>query len=499
MVMLTVDTLKSALDLTSVPMLAVGEDGRVIFLNTEFEELMGYSATELHAQPIECLLPSHVRAHHAEFVQAFLRVPAKRKMGQGRALIGVAKSGEEIPLELALNAVDVGDSRYCVVVAVDLRVRQDHQRKMELAMEAAATAMVMVDQEGKIVLTNDAALELSGYSRKELLSEPVEILVPLPKRQAHRVFRSNYMVRSDMDHLSQMRRTHLRQKNGHLIPIEIALTPVSTPEGDMVMSTITDLTLRLEVEDEMSNKNQELGDVNRKLGEANSELTQFAYGVSHDLKAPLASLLGLLGLIEEDLKDRDISAAQDTIERAKTLCERSRNKVERVLKVARDQSVEEDTSLVDFADLLEETWEAIAPGIAIDAKLSRKIGVKSINAKSTGVQIVLQNLLDNAVKYHNPKKKKVLITVETRNVEAGVELVVSDNGSGIPASDKDAVFDMFRRADPRSGDGIGLALVKKHVAGLGGKISLQSQVGKGTSVRVFLPQKQGDAPCKSQS
>jgi PAS domain S-box-containing protein len=498
MVMLTVETLKAALTLTSVPMLAVGDDGRVVFLNAEFEELMGFTATELYKQPIECLLPRRARERHSEFVQAFLRVPAKRKMGRGRALTGVAKSGVEIPLELGLNAVDGDDGRYCIVVAVDLRVRQDHQRKMELAMEAAATAMVMVDNDGRIVLTNEAALELSGYSRRELLSEHVEILVPLPDRRAHQVFRSNYMVRTDMTDLKVMRRLHLRHKKGHLVPIEIALTPVSTPEGDMVMSTISDLTLRIAAEDEMTRKNQELEDVNRRLADANGELMQFAYGVSHDLKAPLASLLGLLSLMEEDAENGDPQSVADTVSRAKALCERSRTKVERVLKFAHDAD-EEDVVAVEFPRILEETWDAIVPGIEITANLTRKLDVEQFNAKPTGIQIVLQNLLDNAVKYHDPAKKKVSISVETRAEKAGVALIVSDDGAGIPASDKDQIFDMFRRADPRSGDGIGLALVKKQVNRLGGRISLESDVGQGTSVRVFLPQGKGDAPCRSPS
>jgi signal transduction histidine kinase len=266
----------------------------------------------------------------------------------------------------------------------------------------------------------------------------------------------------------------------------------------MVMSTISDLTLRIAAEDEMTRKNQELEDVNRRLADANGELMQFAYGVSHDLKAPLASLLGLLSLMEEDAENGDPQSVADTVSRAKALCERSRTKVERVLKFAHDAD-EEDVVAVEFPRILEETWDAIVPGIEIIANLTRKLDVEQFNAKPTGIQIVLQNLLDNAVKYHDPAKKKVSISVETRAEKAGVALIVSDDGAGIPASDKDQIFDMFRRADPRSGDGIGLALVKKQVNRLGGRISLESDVGQGTSVRVFLPQGKGDAPCRSPS
>ena len=105
--MLTPETLKAALELTSVPMLAVSADGRVVLLNSGFEELIGYKTEEIAGQPVEQLLPRTTRDRHGQFVQAFMKVPAKRKMGQGRTLMGLSKSGQEIPLELGLNIVDV--------------------------------------------------------------------------------------------------------------------------------------------------------------------------------------------------------------------------------------------------------------------------------------------------------------------------------------------------------------------------------------------------------
>lgn len=498
--MLTSKMLKAALDLTSVPMLAATGEGRVALLNAEFEDLIGYTTDELKGQPIERLLPRAIRDKHADYVRAFTKVPAKRKMGSGKPLIGLAKSGEEIPLEIGLNSVDVDGELHCIVVAVDLRIRMSHQRKMELAMEAAAAAMVMVDEEGKIVLTNEAALELSGYSRKELLLKSVERLIAGPSRVHHEVFRKNYRHNESRESLKHPRRIHMRHKDGRRIPVEIALTPVSTPEGEMVMSTITDLTQRVAAERETAKKNAELAEANRKLGEANGELMQFAYSVSHDLKAPLASLLGLLNLIDEDLEEENAVSARATVKRAAAICERSRTKVERVLKFAHDADDEKPVA-IKLPKLVDEVWEAISPGATIETDLVRTFDIDTVVAKPTGVEIMLQNLLDNAVKYHDPRKKTARIKVQSKAAEGGVEITVSDEGVGISKTHHQAIFDLFRRADPRSGDGIGLAMVKKQVTRLGGRVSLDSKVGEGTSVRIFLPQDRGEEgkPCAYQS
>lgn len=486
---MTPETLKAALELTSVPMLAVSADGRVVLLNPEFEDLIGYRTEEIAGHPVERLLPRAIRERHGEFVQAFMKLPARRKMGQGATLVALDKSGKEIPVEISMNLVDVDGDAHCIVVATDVRVRRSYQHKMELAMEAAATAMVMVDTEGTIVLTNEAAIELSGYTREELLGSNVDKLVPTPDQVPHKVFRSNYLFSPKMDNLRHPRRIKLRHKSGTLVPIEISLTPVDNPDGQMVMSTITDLTNRVEAERAMTSKNRELAEANRKLGEANGELTQFAYAVSHDLKAPLASLLGLLNLIDDDLVEGDAASARETVRRATAVCERSRTKVERVLKYAHDTD-EEALVPIELSTMVQGAWDCIAPGAPIQTDLTCDFEVETIVAKPTGIEIILHNLLDNAVKYHDPRKKTASIRVSSRKASGGVEITVADQGVGISKPHHANIFDMFRRADPRSGDGIGLALVKKQVTRHSGRISLDSAVGQGTSVTIFLPQHQ---------
>ena len=485
--MLSIDTMKETLDHLSVPMLVADKAGCIVHANLEFNQMFGYDEGELDAKNIEVLVPRKLRKTHKDYASAFMRVPAKRGMGRGRTLLGVTKSGEEIPVELALNSLAVDGRKYSLVAAVDVRVRLGHQRKMELAMEATATAMAMVDESGTIVLINEASLKLSGYDRDELLGNSVEYLVNDRDRAAHRVYRANFGVSSDQRRMSVGRMVHLKHKSGKSIPVEITLTPVSTPEGNMVMSTMTDLTERIAAESAIRAKNQELGDANWRLAEANKELTQFAYAVSHDLKAPLSSLQGLMQLIREDLEDRNFDEVLDNVDRSLAICHRSRRKVERILKMARDTE-ERPTSHVRLDDLMNGLWNAITPGAEVAAEMQQNLGVDEILTSQDDLEIVLHNLLSNAVKYHDPEKDGVKVAVTSKDTEDGVEIRVIDNGVGIPTDQQEEIFKMFRRFDKRSGDGIGLALVQKHMGRLGGKITLKSEPGQGTTFQLMLPQ-----------
>ena len=118
--MLSIDTMKETLDHLSVPMLVADKAGCIVHANLEFNQMFGYDEGELDAKNIEVLVPRKLRKTHKDYASAFMRVPAKRGMGQGRTLLGVTKSGEEIPVELALNSLAVDGRKYSLVAAVDV-------------------------------------------------------------------------------------------------------------------------------------------------------------------------------------------------------------------------------------------------------------------------------------------------------------------------------------------------------------------------------------------
>src|SRR5208282_5854132 len=166
--------------------------GKIVMVNTQAERAFGYSRAELIGQPVEILVPERFRGRHPELRETFFADPQPRPMGVGRDLFGVKKDGGEFPVEIGLNPIetDEGTMVLSAIVdiaarkAADLALRESEQRysagerRFRQVVEAAPNAMVMIDPAGKIAMVNTQAERVFGYSRAELVGQPVEMLVP---------------------------------------------------------------------------------------------------------------------------------------------------------------------------------------------------------------------------------------------------------------------------------------------------------------------------------
>lgn len=180
-------------DISPVPMVLVSRDGEILLANSGFVELFEYSLPELTGMSVETLVPDGIRPGHANMRRAYHRSPTKRSMGAGRDLFGLTKSKTVVPLELGLEPIDHDGETMALVIALDIRARKAHESRMHQAMDAAASAMVMVNQSGTVVFANRATSALFGYNEHELLGKNVEMLVPQEYRAAHPSYTSDYV------------------------------------------------------------------------------------------------------------------------------------------------------------------------------------------------------------------------------------------------------------------------------------------------------------------
>ncbi|MGQ7842859.1 PAS domain-containing sensor histidine kinase [Granulosicoccus sp. 3-233] len=470
-----------AFEVSPVPMLLVSEAGDILLTNQLMSELFEYEHGELIGKKVEILVPEAIRQHHPGLRGAYFTYPVKRNMGQGRDLNGVTRTGKTIPLELGLDTVMVDGSLCALVVALDIRQRKLHEQRMNLAMDAAASAMIMVNDEGRIVFVNKAALQLFGHDESQLLNSPIEQLVPDDIKQAHPVYRNGFMRASKPRPMAKERTLFALHRTGRKIPVEIALTPVDTHDGKMVVSTIIDLSERVDAENAMAEKHRELASLNE-------ELMQFAYSASHDLKAPLTTITGLLELCLEDLEEGDLDSVREVLNRTLMIGMRSAEKVEGVLEIARVERSPISAEQIDLESMVNDIWEDLTGNRDVSARL-----VVSINHDNTvfleknTLHVILENLLSNAVRYVDQDKSQHIIEVSSQATDESIIIDVLDNGIGIPTDSQSKVFELFSRIDERSDHGLGLALVKKHVDRLQGSISVDSTPGVKTTFSVSLP------------
>lgn len=221
---------------------------------------------------------------------------------------------------------------------------------------------------------------------------------------------------------------------------------------------------------------------------ANQELKDFAYVVSHDLKAPLRAIGSLANWIKEDYGETLDEDGRDNLDLLVARVLRMQGLIDGILAYSRVVRVREGVVPVDLERELPLVVDSLAPGPKFSVFLQRPL--PTVLAEKTRIVQVFQNLLSNAIKYHD--KPKAQIRVEFDESDETHTFRVVDNGPGIDERFHERIFQIFQTLKPRDeceGTGIGLTVVRKVVELHGGRIWLESKVGEGTTFFFTLPRR----------
>ncbi len=476
------DHFRPTFEASPTPLLLVDNSGEILMSNALLNRLFGYASDELVGQSIDVLVPEQVRGHHPDLREAFLEYPKARQMGTGRDLYGVCNGGHQIPVEIGLTPVEFKGETLVLVSVLDITERKRQEEKFRLAVDAAASAILMLDFEGRIELMNRQAVEMFGYAPDELVGKNVESLIPERFQRKHTVYRASFVRQPTRRPMGRGRDLYAKRKDSSEFPVEIGLTPIDSPDAHFVMATVIDITERKKSEAEIRRKNQQ-------LSRLNEELSQFAYSASHDLKAPLVTIRGLAEVMEEDLRSGEVAEVAEIAGRIKNLAGDLGALVDDILALATSDADDDQLGEVDVADVVRAVF-AKSKEQAAEREVELVDAVERgslLNTQPRRLTQIVENLVSNAIKFSDPAKSGRIVEVGSSRGSDGILLWIRDNGLGIPTQGQPHLFKMFRRFHPKlSGSGLGLALVKKHVQKLGGEIDFESS-GEGTEFSIRLP------------
>jgi signal transduction histidine kinase len=264
-------------------------------------------------------------------------------------------------------------------------------------------------------------------------------------------------------------------------------------------SAINSALKQREDEDAKVRATEELLLQNEELMKINKELDSFVYSVSHNLKAPLSSVLGLINLAKmEDERHGNL------FNNYFSMMERSIHKLDdtlqEIIEYSRNNRKELVVEQIDFEKLINENIERLAymPGAET---ITRTVNIRSASpfySDSYRISVILNNLISNAIKYADSRKPSQFIKIDVDITATSAIMTFEDNGIGIQKEYIDKVFDMFFRATvQKEGAGLGLYIVKEAIEKLQGEISIKSEAGQGTVFTIvlknqFFPNESGD-------
>lgn len=351
------------------------------------------------------------------------------------------------------------------------------EEKYHSVVRNIGEGLIITDLEDNISFVNESITKMSGYSKEEMLGKKAYQLL-LPEDKWLFVERKAEDRKENISEFYEIKHIH---KNGTVWWAAVNASPYKNLQGEVIgtMAAVVDVTDKL-----IAKRKQE--ELLKELEYMNQELQDFAYIVSHDLKAPLRGIKQLVEWISEDYMDVLDEDGQEQMDLLKSRISRLHRFIEDLLtysKISRSNAPKElfDTSesFINIIDLL-----APPPNIVIKVigKLPKVFGEKLT------LEQVFQNLLSNAIKYND--KEKGIITVSCEEADHDFSFSITDNGIGINKKYFDKIFQVFQTLHSRDtyeSTGIGLSIVKKVIERHKGTITVKSEVDKGSTFTVTLP------------
>jgi len=507
--------------------LEIAEDGvitvdvwqRVVQFNRGASRIFGYLPEEVVGRPLDLLLPERYRSAHAGHVEAFGQgTQSARLMAERRDVRGRRKDGSEFPAEISICRLGTGRSMLFTAIVRDvterkraeavereleqLRARAElaqAEARFDAVLRSAQDAIILLDGEHRVILFNPMAERIFGLSAAEALGSPVGrfIASELPECPASDATAPSRPI--------ELLRLEGRTADGRSLPLEVSRARVEVNGQPVCTLILRDVSERERVEAELlaavREREQALAELHARTEELRATTQQLwqaarlagvgelAASIAHELNNPLGTVsLRVEGILAktpaDDPRRKPLEIIEGEVERMAGLV----SNLLQFSRAGRDQ-----VSTVNVCEEIERTIDLVAHllrkrGVRVQTEFAPEVPV--IHADRQQLRQVFLNLFTNAIDAM-PEGGRLTPRVRPGELPGGIPAVVievADTGVGIPPELLGRVFDpFFTTKEEGKGTGLGLAICRRIVDQHRGKIEIDSEVGRGTTIRLVLP------------
>jgi PAS domain S-box-containing protein len=451
----------------------IHKNGRLLFANSQAHQILGAKKTR------QLVGTDVLNFVHPDFHNRIIRRMKEVAEGLPGAMVEqkyVCMDGKVIDVEtMAFPYTFQGEP--CVqVIFRDITERKQSEariKKNEILLaqlfQNLPMAVVMLNESGKVEQVNKGFEDMFGYSMADLKSKSINDFI-VPAELHHEGIDLNNLITSNRVVSVETIRRH---RNGNIVNVILYGVPVMQDNQTIgIYGVYVNITDRKRVEEELKVRN--------------AELDNFVYKVSHDLRAPLSSILGLVNLAR---LPGNTDNPMDYIDIIGEKVEHLDHFISDVLSHSKNLKMEVSTSRVDLQKIIDSTFSDLSYLEGAKA-IKRHVKIEGLDMYSDPWRIseIFRNLISNSIKYRRLDAGDPEISIKIRVDNVKAEIDFSDNGIGIDEKNLQKIFEMFYRATEQSdGSGIGLYIVKNAIDKLGGQISVASRPLEGARFSIILP------------
>jgi PAS domain S-box-containing protein len=484
--------LKAILDNVIDGIITINHKGDIESFNEAAHLIFGYEPSEVFGQNFKLLLANSIAGDGIETLNYFIGSD-NSKIRCRQETIGQRQNGQLFPMELTFSEINLDNQRLYIAIVSDITSRMEREetlQKQAALLDLANDAIIVRDCKDRITYWNQGAERLYGWKKQEAIGkcshELLQTEFPQPLKHISRKFLVDGYWRGELIY-TKRDGTRINVASRWTLQVDDEREPMA------VLEINNDITERKVAEEARRDRAQELvrlstilAQTNIALEKRNQELDQFAYIVSHDLKAPLRAIANLSSWIEEDIQDQLNDETRHQMDLLRGRVHRMENLINGLLHYSRVGRVKTSAETVEVENLVAEVIDSLDPPATFTVTIDP--GMPILFTERLLLEQVFANLISNAIKHHD--KPQGLVTISVQEQPGFYEFAVADDGAGIDPQYHEKVFGIFQTLDSRDkveNTGIGLSLVKKIVESQGGTIRLESEAGFGATFRFTWP------------